>query len=396
MYVVEPAVKLKAIATEEVSNSLAKEWDALFAQATHASIHMSRPWIDCWTHRVTRPSKTFILTVRQSGELVGLLPLIVRPFAGTRIAYPIGSGRGNLGVLVSEHTPEASIYLAEAVSSVADFLILHDVSSKDKPTQCFVQALSEYQWLIRRHRRNVLLASALLPDYEDFLIQNKSTKARRNMRYRARALERDYEVELQRFQGPGVSEPVVLRCAEIHAASWLKSRGGAFLCEPFYQELVLRCASAGLIEVWIMKLNGDDAAFAILGISHGICYYEWPAFKLQYESKYSIGQILLSRIIAAACAEGVQEFNFGQGDGEYKRFWSNREYSTDRVVAGRGVRGRFFAWTVSQGLSLRRFRFVRTVFRRSRKILQFFRHMDGLMVDIKSRDNGKIPPKNDI
>ena len=45
------------------------------------------------------------------------------------------------------------------------------------------------------------------------------------------------------------------------------------------------------------------------------------------------------QIIRDACEKNIRYFEFGHGEGEYKRFWSNHNLDVKWVVAGHGLVG---------------------------------------------------------
>lgn len=136
---------------------------------------------------------------------------------------------------------------------------------------------------------------------------------------------------------------VLLRIAAIEEQSWLKRRDAEVLNKPFYQKLLLKMARAGIGQVWLMTINGDDAAFEYVFISHKRLQFGWRAFKLKYSSSVSIGQILMMHTIRHACSSGILSLDIGHREADYKRFWAEDSYKINRVVAGYGIRGHLIA-----------------------------------------------------
>ncbi len=166
---------------------------------------------------------------------------------------------------------------------------------------------------------------------------------------------------------------ILLRIAAIEEQSWLKRRGVAVLRGPFYQKLLLKIAQAGIGHVWLMTVNGDDAAFEYVFVCHKRLQFGWRAFKLKYSSSVSIGQILMMHAIRDACSSGILSMDIGHGEADYKRFWAKDSYRVDRVVAGRGFRGYLIAKSYYAAWRLGKIEWFRSSYRRIRKVLCSFK-----------------------
>lgn len=132
-------------------------------------------------------------------------------------------------------------------------------------------------------------------------------------------------------------------------------------------------AEAGLSYVWLMTIDGEDAAFVCALVAHGKLHYCWPAFKLKYESSLSIGQVLLMQVVRDACNEGVLSFDFGQGDAEYKRFWATDNHNVYRASVGRGFGGHLVAIYYLAVWRLAQMEWLLSFYGRIRRILRCFK-----------------------
>ncbi len=344
----------------------APEWDALFEQSSHSAFHMARVWCEGWCASPSAKGSMEILALRRSGELVGMLPLRVRNIAGVRYAIPAGAGRGAyLGVLERDDAPGAAEALAQELSRSRriSLFVNNDVSSQDGPTARFYETLDANGWAMHREHKDIVRCSAMAATFEEFMNERKSSKSRQSLRRKLRTLHDAHEVKVEHFYGPQLDDAVIDRCAEIHAASWMKRRGGAYLCDPFFQKLIRAAADVGLMKAWIMSLDGEDAAFVVSGVAHGVHYYEWPAFKEKFKSTMSIGQALLIDVMTDACNDGERLFDFGPGEGVYKEYWGNEEHHVDRVFAGCGARGRIALTVYRAAWSLGKFDRIRGKYR---------------------------------
>jgi CelD/BcsL family acetyltransferase involved in cellulose biosynthesis len=260
---------------------------------------------------------------------------------GVRIAEPAATGSpGYFGVMVDPACPGAAARLAEACADGRLFhaLGIEDFSSLDAATEEFLGELSRRGFSVARAHRNPCRRIALGRTYDQYLLDTKSKKSRANLRREEKKLREAAAVELVDLAGPAVTDEALRRVAAIQDASWMKGRGAAVLGEPAYQRLLRSVADAGILRVWIVTVGGEDAAFVVGLLLHGQMHYCWTAFRLQFEP-LSVGKVLTGWTVRDACAAGAQSFDFGQGDGEYKRFWATDAHDVHRVVAGRGLGG---------------------------------------------------------
>ena len=146
-------------------------------------------------------------------------------------------------------------------------------------------------------------------------------------------------------------------------------RGAAFLGDPWYQTLLLRAARRGLAEIWILRVDDDDAAFALGLRAHSQFHYAWTAFKLRYQP-LSIGNSLHSAVIRTVCEEGCARLDFGHGNSQWKRFLATDTHTVSRAALGRGLRGRLVAHAYVTAWQLARFERCRCAFRTARSLLQ--------------------------
>jgi len=353
------------------------DWDDLFARAVHAPPYLSRAWARTFIEEGRLPGTPLFILARSGARLVALLPLAVRRVLGARVAVPIGTGEGAyLGLLLDPDYPAVTEHMAELITSrkVFDVYYSDDLSSEDEATAGLLDNLAKRGYWRRRVFRRPCLYIRLGCPFEEYL-RTKTPKGKRRFRlhYKEKKLYESSDVKVARYVGRDITPEVNGRVAAIQLASWMKRRGAAVLGQPFYQRLLANMAEAGFGRVWLMTIDGDDAAFVCSFAAHRQHHYFWPAFKLKYESSLSVGQILLMQVIRDCCADGVVHFDFIHGDAEYKRFWATDSYAVYRVVAGRGFAGRLIAAFCYFFLRLHRIKWVRSSYRRIRASLRRLR-----------------------
>lgn len=334
-----------------------KDWDDLFSRAVYAPPYLSRAWISTFIHEGRLHGTPLFILVWSGEKLVALLPLEVRRFLGIKIAEPISTGEPTyLGLLLDSDYPAAVKCTARILvqEKIAHCLCNSNLSSEDQATNELLDELVENSFLCLRVHRNPCYYIGLRGSYDEYLMQAKTAKRRKKLRYEEKRLFNSGNVVVRHYKGKEITPEVLGRVARIQEASWMKRRGAAVLGQPFYQKLLLKMAKANFGNVWLMTVDGEDASFVYTLVAHKKLYYYKTAFKLQFESSLSVGKVLTMQVIRNACDHDILSFDFGQGDGEYKRFWATDFHNVYRAAAGRGLGGRLtvlcfaFVWWLAK------------------------------------------------
>ncbi|MDD5327563.1 MAG: GNAT family N-acetyltransferase [Phycisphaerae bacterium] len=339
-------ITTEVVQGKEALISLAEDWDDLFSRAVDASPYLSRVWVSAIIEEGWLQGTPLFVLVRCGEKLIAMFALAVRNIFGVRTACPIGTGQSTcLGVMTDPNYPSAIESMAECFvrGEIVDVLLTEDFSSEDSATNELVELLSRNKFVCFRVYRNPCHQILLGCSYDDYLAQTRSIKRRKKLRYEERRLFNSGDVAVHRYIEKEITPDVLGRIAAIQEGSWMKRRGAAVLGQRFYQKLLLDMARAGFGNVWLMMIDGQDAAFAYALVSHKKLHYYRTAFSLNFESSLSVGKILTMQVLRDACNDGMLSFDFGQGDGEYKRFWANSSHKVYRVVAGRCFRGKLIA-----------------------------------------------------
>ena len=366
-------IRLQIVEGPEGVSEFCEHWDDLFTRAVDSTPFISRPWISTYIEGGGIKGTPLFILAWCGAKLVALFPLEIRKCLNAKIAMPISTRKGfYLGILLDPNYRSVVNHMVDTIKSekVFDVYYSEDLSSEDVATNDFLDGLVRKGYSRRQVFRNPCFHIQLGCSFDEYFRKKASSKSRQNLRRRERRLFESSDVKVEHYVGKEVTPEVLLRIAAIEQQSWLKRRGAAVLQKPFYQKLLLKIAQAGIGHVWLMTIDGVDAAFEYVFISHKRLQFGWRAFNLKYTSSVSIGQILMMHTIRDACSNGILSMDIGHGEADYKRFWAEDGYKVNRVVAGRGLRGRLIAtsyyivWRLAENERLRLpYRRIRMMFR---------------------------------
>jgi CelD/BcsL family acetyltransferase involved in cellulose biosynthesis len=365
---------LQILEGAEAVSGFSEHWDNLFARAVDAPPYLSRPWAATFVEEGRIRGKPLFILAWHGNKLTALLPLAVRKHLGIKIAEPIGTGQGAyLGLLFDPNHPSVMEHIADLIASerVFDLYYSEDLSSQDAATNEMLARLAAKGYCCWKVLRNPCYWIRLGCSFGEYL-ERKITKSKRRskLRYKERKLFKSGDVKVVRYIGKDISPEVNRRATTVQLESWLKRRGAAVLGRPFFQKLLANMAEAGLGYVWLLTIDGEDAAMVYAFVAHGQLHFYWTAFKLKYESQLSVGQMLVMQVVRDACEQGIESFDFIHGDAQYKRFWATDHYHVYRVAAGRGLTGRLAAASYYVVWRTARIESIKLLYRRAKNKLR--------------------------
>ncbi len=370
-------IDLQILEGAEAVSKYGEKWDELFGRVVEAPVFLSRPWISTYIEEGWIKGTPLIILAWCRSELVGLFALEVRKCLSVKVAMPISTRKGYyLGLLLDPNYRSVVEYMADTIKSskVFDVFCSEDLSSEDRATNDLLDELVKKGYSRWQAFRNPCFHFQLGCSFDEYFKKKASSKSRQNLRRRERRLFESGDVKVGHYVNGEITPEILVRIAAIEEQSWLKRRGAAVLSKPFYQKLLLKMAQAGIGHVWLMTIDGDDAAFEYVFICHKRLQFGFRAFKLKHSSSVSIGQILMMHAIRDACSNGILSMDIGHGEADYKRFWADDSYKVNRVVAGRGFRGYLIAASYYVVWRLAEAERLRSLYRRIRRVLRVFRN----------------------
>lgn len=326
-------------------DSLLPEWEGLFAADPDATPFASAGWARAWWPHWAGPALPWIVTVRDSGHLVGLAPLVLRPRGPFRILAPLGRHPSNYWDILAR--PELRQEVAAGVSEEIarrshewDAVMLSAL-----PQGAPIENALTAQGLAVRRRAPVPYPGIELPASFDEYLEGLPRKRRKDLRRHLRRLD-EGDVECREIQEADDLRRSIDRWQELRV-QWWKQRGkdmnpehGSERFRAFMHDLVQLLVPSELAAVWEFRRDG-----AVLGVEINLVderqFYAWLDGYDPAAAHLGLGKTAVGEGIRSSIAAGRAYYDFMVGAEEYKYWYGARDrHCSWLMLTNRGLRSR--------------------------------------------------------
>ena len=327
---------LSVYCDESVFGRLRAEWNHLLARTSVDTIFLTWEWQSTWwRHLGARRGPLYILTARDEGRLVAIMPLYLSSEGSLRTLQVVGCIEVSdyLDIIVEKDREE------EVYANLLDWLDGPEAPSWDLLDLCNQPAASLAHTLLpdmvrRRGWRAEVLQEDVCPvvelpapgseaassaGWEQYLAK-LDKKQRHEIRRKLRRLEREAPGSSLRLVEGGPDLPVAVdQFIGLHVMSAPEKQ--EFMNEEmrsFFHAIAEVASERGWLQLAFLELDGQPAAsYFCFDYANEILVYN-SGYDAQRSPQLSPGWVLLAKLIEHAIAQGRQRFDFLQGDEEYK------------------------------------------------------------------------------
>jgi CelD/BcsL family acetyltransferase involved in cellulose biosynthesis len=197
---------------------------------------------------------------------------------------------------------------------------------------------------------------ASLPTDPDELWSRLSTKVRKNLRWQARKLLKDFsgKVRVVRFSGVSDLEGLIRDIEVVARKTYQRGLGGGFVNNEEMRQRLALAALENWLCAYVLYIDGAPRAFWIGTIYHGTFHSDYMGYDAGF-GKYSPGMFLvmkgLEELAEHAPEYGVKQIDFGTGDAQYKEVLGTALWQdASAYIFSPGLRGSSLRilWTSTQ------------------------------------------------
>lgn len=278
----------------------------------------------------------------EEGELVGIAPVLARPSVWScDLGYkPLARFPVVLGALLAPRplvradvrgAEEAMAGALGAALGACDLIAVESMPLDSPLAARLLGASPRLPFWVQRAAPDSPHRVIRMPGSFDEYLGKFKGRMRRQFAYRQRRLEAlareaGGELRVERVEKPEDVGRFLERAGDVSRRGWKGRRLGKVVGEKTHAARLLAAARAGRLRSYLMSLGERPVAFAIGSQAQSVYHYEHPAYDPELAA-YSPGNVLLYAMLEDLFAHRKPElFDFGRGDNEYKRLFSNDVY----------------------------------------------------------------------
>lgn len=334
--------------------SIREEWNSLMARSSMNCVSMTHEWLSCWWEAFGGDAELWVLLLREDGRLVGAAPLLRKRerFRGLPVK--------TLSLMVNGHSPECDIILSEPRANSAANLLDFLRDTKDAWDMLLLEKLPAGS--ISNHLQEwtggndffFISADSLSSPYIQMTgdwhtyYAGRSSKFRKVMRNKLNRVKRGGNIAIERVSDAETIKNALDEIFSVSARSWKAREGRSIPDDPrvetFYRKLTDAMAQKGIVELWLMRHDGEAIAFEYHLRYGGIAYPIRADFDERFR-ELSPGSVLEYHIIKSLFDDPeVRGYNSCGDTYEYLMKWATemREHAEFQIFSSKAYSRNLF------------------------------------------------------
>ncbi|MEX0794969.1 MAG: GNAT family N-acetyltransferase [Pirellulaceae bacterium] len=315
--------------------SLGELWDRLHRQTPGATFFQTWEWLATTWRHFGRPQKLRLMMIYEGDEPVGIVPFCVREetyrVGKLRVlSYPLDDWGPFYGPLGADPVRYQELALDHVMQTERDWdmIDLRTIREQDPNFAQIDAAIRQRDATAFIRPRMEVPVIQLEGTWDDYLA-SQSRNWRRNMKREKQRVEEVGTLEFVRYRhvaGETFSTDhcrgMFDECQQVAERSWQadSSLGAAFCSprvKPVLRDLHMTAARKGMLDVNLLRLDGEPVAFLYNYVCQGQVY----ALRSGYDANcpaQSLGTVLLAEVIRDSYLRGDRLINLGPGTQDYK------------------------------------------------------------------------------
>jgi CelD/BcsL family acetyltransferase involved in cellulose biosynthesis len=335
-------MEIHTIETVEGFLSLRDEWNSLLQSSAADCVFLTHEWLSVWWKHMSEDRALHIVTVREDGELTGILPLAERAprlsrmmprtleFLGTGLI-----GSDYLDAIVRPgREPKVLATLADHLDNCGLMLQLNQLRGGACVASVLAEKLRHREWIGDETKMNVCPYIDLRGHTWDSYLATLGPNIRKNINRYLRNLPKTFHMQFDCATTPVEARAALESAIDLHHKRWgARGTSEAFQTVAviaFHREFVQRAAERGWLRLLVLSLDGKAVA-ALYGLRYGPTFYFYQSGFDPAYSKHSVGVTTMGLGIKTAIEEGALEYDFLHGDEEYKFHWASGSRDLHRL-----------------------------------------------------------------
>jgi CelD/BcsL family acetyltransferase involved in cellulose biosynthesis len=345
------SLKIREINSFDDFLGLREDWNTFLSRCDH-TVFSTWEWLTTWWRHFGDGRKLVLLIAEENGKIFGIAPLMysVKKIFGLRTAKIefIGTRHSDYNDFIIAGNKEECLhlfldYLRSGFKGKWDSIELNDIPETSATQTSLSQAGGGLQTVYSRVIHECLYLP--LPQSYENLYNQLSYKFRQNLRRCDKNLLAEHKVKFVDYSNLEQHQKGMASLFDLNQKRWqTKSQPGAF-ADPKICDFTLDIAQTFLSKGWL-RLNSLSVDGIPVAVSYGFNYgskfnYYLHGVDPNYQ-RYSVGNLLVVKLLKQSIEEGLTEFDFLRGDESYKYRWTSlTRKNYNLMLTKKGVIPRF-------------------------------------------------------
>ena len=326
-------LQISEINTKKQFYEMRTRWNQTLDKSKENNIFLTWEKMAPSVDQLDKKSSIKILCATDGIELVG-----IAPFRKTRRSLKANFGYSFIEPLTNGNTDYAGIIMSNQETGCIyqflqylynqkdwDFMLLPDLPQTSQTLELLKHTSKDFPKF--DIEKGIICPYIEIPDSEEKLLSSLNPKFRKNLQRRLRKLEKEQgNVELKHYYELGSLEEAMEIFFRLHQKRWIQKGESGVFGEQKAREITMQTmkffAEKNWLRLHFLTVNNKPVSVSVDLEYGGKMYGHLAGFDPAY-SKYSVGNILLLKILNQCVKKRLSEYDFMQGDESYKFDWTN-------------------------------------------------------------------------
>jgi len=326
---------------------LKEAWNYLAANSRDTTPFHTFAWNKTWWEVYGSKRRLFVILLYSQARLVAIFPLMIflesLGICSLRKMQFIGVGRSDyLGPILAGDPETLWLHALEAIHDhrclwdVVEFRRMRVVSNAFQGLQKVLTDYKTMKSITRKDKHCHGCPSIIIKGtWKDYYTERLSKHRRKKLREKCRGLKKKGKLFFFESWESETLSDFLVEIAKVEHESWKGLEKTGFFGHERDREFMIRIclafADLGWLNIFALRLDKRLLSYRI-GFNYVNRYYLYnsaydPEFK-----KYSLGILLLKYTIQRCFDKGNNEYDFGQGEQQFKLDWSNNLWEINKVL----------------------------------------------------------------
>lgn len=339
------SITIEKINSIEAFKNLKTEWNDLLEQSPVQSVFLTWEWLFTWWDHFGADKTLYILLARESGEIIGIAPLMVTTIRRMGFKFRMLRNLGMpdvdvAGLIVKDGRKEAISSLCQEIQTVSsqwDIFELGEFPDEEYNPQTILQWFPETTYLSRLMPKlhTYIPTTGSWEEYYKTLAKHH----RRSLRRKERLLQEEQKVVLyQRFNNGKVQPEHYNAIFRINAKARFPELYATESLKNFHLALAKPDVLQHAVDISLFLVNDVPIAFEY-GFFYNQVYEAWRGAYNPRCSEYSPGSLIFLKLLNHNFVSGYLGVDLLRGEHDYKKRWRgfDRSFTLLWVIPRRKV-----------------------------------------------------------